>query len=254
MRTEIPNAFDLKGRVALVTGGSRGLGRAMALGLARAGADIIVASRKGDACEEFAREIEAETGRRAMGFGVHVGRWADLDSLVDASYERFGKVDVLVNNAGMSPLYDSVDTLSEELFDKVLDVNLKGPFRLSALVGTRMAAGEGGSIINISSAAAVHPKPHVLPYAAAKAGLNALTIGLAHSFGPTVRCNAIMAGTFLTDVSKAWDEEAFAQRAQAFALRRGGQPEEIVGTALYLASDASSYTTGAVIAVDGGQP
>jgi NAD(P)-dependent dehydrogenase (short-subunit alcohol dehydrogenase family) len=254
MSTEISNSCDLKGRVALVTGGSRGLGRAMALGLARAGADIIVASRNGDACVEFAKELEAETGRQAMGFGVHVGQWDQLEPLVDASYERFGRVDILINNAGMSPLYDSVDSVSEQLFDKVIDVNLKGPFRLAALVGTRMAAGEGGSIINISSAAAVRPKPHTLPYAAAKAGLNALTIGLAHTFGPTVRCNAIMAGTFLTDVSKSWDEQAFAERARSFALNRGGQPEEIIGTALYLASDASSYTTGAIISVDGGQP
>jgi len=254
VQTDIAKNFDLTGRVALVTGGSRGLGRAMALGLARAGADVIIASRNAEACEEFAREIEAETGRRAVGLGVHVGRWDDLEPLVDACYERFGKVDILVNNAGMSPLYDSVDTVSEQLFDKVFDVNLKGPFRLAALLGTRMAEGDGGSIINISSAAAVHPKPHVLPYAAAKAGLNALTIGLAHTFGPSVRCNAIMAGTFRTDVSKSWDEEAFGRRAETFALRRGGEPEEIVGTALYLASDASSYTTGAIISVDGGQP
>lgn len=254
MNTETPNTFDLRGRVALVTGGSRGLGRAMAYGLAHAGADIIVASRNGEACEEFARELEAETGCRAAGLGVHVGHWSELDVFVEAAYSAFGTVDVLINNAGMSPLYDSVYTLSEELFDKVLDVNLKGPFRLAALVGTRMAAGTGGSIINISSAASVRPKPHVLPYAAAKAGLNALTIGLAHTFGPTVRTNAIMAGTFLTDVSKSWDEEAFAKRAESFALRRGGQPEEIVGAALYLASDASSYTTGSIIPVDGGQP
>ncbi|WP_411731313.1 SDR family NAD(P)-dependent oxidoreductase [Paeniglutamicibacter sp.] len=254
MPSEIPNAFDLEGRVALVTGGSRGLGRAMALGFARAGADVVVASRDGAACEEFAREIEGETGRQAMGIGVHVGHWDDLEKLVEASYGRFGKVDVLVNNAGMSPLYDSVETVSEQLFDKVLDVNLKGPFRLAALVGTRMAAGAGGSIINITSAAAVHPKPHVLPYAAAKAGLNALTIGLAHAFGPSVRCNAIMAGTFLTDVSKSWDEDAFARRAQSFAMGRGGQPDEIVGAAIYLASDASSYTTGSILTVDGGQP
>lgn len=254
MSTEISSPFDLRGRVALVTGGSRGLGRAMSLGLARAGADVIIASRNGDACAAFAAELAAETGRQAMGYGVHVGQWDQLEPLVDASYARFGKVDILVNNAGMSPLYDSVDSVSEQLFDKVLDVNLKGPFRLAALVGTRMAAGDGGSIINISSAASVHPKPHVLPYAAAKAGLNALTVGLAHSFGPTVRCNAIMAGTFLTDVSKSWDEEAFAERARTFALGRGGRPEEIVGTALYLASDASTYTTGAIISVDGGQP
>src|SRR5262249_36057290 len=140
------------------------------------------------------------------------------------------------------------------LFDKVIDVNLKGPFRLTALLGSRMAADEGGSVINISSAGAVHPRPGILPYAAAKAGLNAITVGFAHAFGPSVRVNAIMAGTFLTDVSKAWDAEKFAQRAQGFAARRGGEPDEIVGAALYLASDLASYTTGSVLTVDGGQP
>jgi len=133
-------------------------------------------------------------------------------------------------------------------------VNLKGPFRLAALIGTRMAAGDGGSIINVSSTGAVRPRADIVPYAAAKAGLNAVTGGLAHAFGPTVRVNAIMCGTFLTDVSAAWDMEAFGRRAATFALGRGGQPGEIVGTALYLASDWSSFTTGAVITVDGGQP
>ena len=245
--------FDLRDRVAIITGGSRGLGLQIALGLARAGADVVVASRDLDSCRAAAERIEAQTGRHALAQAAHVGRWEDLDELADAAYRRFGHVDVLVNNAGMSPLYDRVTDVTEALMDKVLAVNLKGPFRLSALVGTRMAADDGGSIINISSMGAVRPRPDILPYAAAKAGLNALTIGLAHTFGPTVRCNAIMAGTFLTDVSKSWDPEAFAQRATSFALRRGGAPEEIVGTALYLASSASSYTTGAVIAVDGGQ-
>jgi NAD(P)-dependent dehydrogenase (short-subunit alcohol dehydrogenase family) len=246
--------FSLEGRVALVTGGSRGLGRAIVRGFAEAGADVVIASRDGDACEEYAAEIRSSTGRRALGVGAHVGRWADLDSLAEAAYAEFERIDVLVNNAGMSPLYESVDTLSEQLFDKVLAVNLKGPFRLSALIGKEMAAAGRGSIINISSAASLRPKPHVLPYAAAKAGLNALTIGLAHTLGPTVRVNAVLAGTFMTDISKSWDEAVFAERAQSFALRRGGQPDEIVGTALYLASDASSYTTGSLIAVDGGQP
>ncbi len=188
-----------------------------------------------------------------MPYAAHVGRWAELDGLVEAAYERFGHIDVLVNNAGMSPLYDGVDAVTEDLFDKVVAVNLKGPFRLAALVGTRMAAGGGGSIINISSMGAVRPRADILPYAAAKAGLNALTVGLAHTFGPTVRCNAIMAGTFMTDVSASWDEAAFEQRAQTFALRRGGRPDEIVGACLYLASDASSYTTGSILTVDGGQ-
>jgi NAD(P)-dependent dehydrogenase (short-subunit alcohol dehydrogenase family) len=247
------SAFDLSGRVAMVTGGSRGLGRAMALGLAHVGADVVIASRKLDACEATATEVQRETGRKAFALGAHVGRWEDLDDVVERVYQRFGKLDVLVNNAGMSPLYESLETVSEELFDKVISVNLKGPFRLGALVAPRMVAAGGGSIINISSAAAVHPRPSVVPYAAAKAGLNAVTVGMAHAFGPTVRCNAIMAGTFHTDVSASWDAEAFAERARGFAARRGGQPDEIVGMAVYLAGDAASYTTGAVLTVDGGQ-
>lgn len=259
MPLDPPPSFDLTGKVALVTGGTRGLGREMVAGFAQAGADVVIASRDARACAAYAAEITAATGRRALPYGVHVGHWDELAGLVDAAYATFGQVDVLVNNAGSSPLYDSVDAISEELFDKVIAVNLKGPFRLSALVGTRMAAvrgdGEvaGGSIINISSAAAARPRADGLPYAAAKAGLNALTAGLARTFGPAVRCNAIMAGTFLTDVSKAWDHDRFSERARGFALQRGAQPREIVGTALYLASDASSYTTGAVITVDGGQ-
>jgi NAD(P)-dependent dehydrogenase (short-subunit alcohol dehydrogenase family) len=247
-------SFSLAGRVALVTGGTRGLGRAMVDGFARAGADMIVTSRNADACAQVAAEVEHQTGRAALPWAAHVGRWQELDGLVDAAYRHFGRIDVLVNNAGMSPRYGAVDEVSEELFDKVIAVNLKGPFRLAALAGTRMAAASGGSIINISSAGAVHPRPDILPYAAAKAGLNALTIGLAHAFGPSVRCNAIMAGTFLTDVSRSWDMQAFAERAERFAARRGGQPDEIVGAAIYLASDASTYTTGAVLTVDGGQP
>jgi NAD(P)-dependent dehydrogenase (short-subunit alcohol dehydrogenase family) len=250
---KVGGRFDLTGKVALVTGGSRGLGLEIALGLAEAGADVVIASRDLESCKAAATRVEEETGRAAFPYSAHVGRWDELDGLVDAAYERFGHLDVLVNNAGMSPLYDHVSNVSEALFDKVIAVNLKGPFRLSALVGTRMAAGNGGSIINISSMGAVRPRPDILPYAAAKAGLNALTVGLAHTFGPTVRCNAIMAGTFLTDVSESWDEVVFAERARTFALQRGGQPAEIVGTALYFASAASSYTTGAVLAVDGGQ-
>ncbi|MCW2529087.1 MAG: 3-oxoacyl-ACP reductase [Pseudonocardiales bacterium] len=252
--TPANKGFDLTGRVAIVTGGSRGLGRAMVGAFAAAGADVVIASRDEQACIDYAKEIEQTTGRQALGLGVHVGRWDRLDGLVDAAYDRFGHVDVLVNNAGMSPLYESVESISEELMDKVLAVNFKGPFRLTALVGARMAADRGGSIINISSAAAVHPRAHVLPYASAKAALNAMTVGFAHTYGPTVRVNAIMAGTFLTDISKSWDLEVFNERAKSFALQRGGQPEEIVGTALYLASDASSFTTGSIITVDGGQP
>ena len=247
-------AFDLTGRVALITGGSRGLGRAMAHGMAKAGADVVVASRDLESCQEAARSIERESGRTALPVSAHVGRWDSVDTLVDTAYQHFGRVDVLVNNAGMSPVYDELTSVTEELFDKVLGVNLKGPFRLASLVGARMADTGGGSIINISSTASAHPRPSVVPYAAAKAGLNAVTVGLAHAYGPAVRCNAIMAGTFRTDVSAHWDADAFAERARGFAMRRAGEPDEIVGTALYLASSASSYTTGAVLPVDGGQP
>jgi NAD(P)-dependent dehydrogenase (short-subunit alcohol dehydrogenase family) len=242
----------LEGKVALVTGGSRGLGREMVLGFARAGADVVIASRKQEACDELAAEVEKETGRRALGRACHVGRWSDLDELVEAAYAEMGHVDVLVNNAGIAPLYPSLVEVAEDLFDKVIGVNLKGPFRLSALVGDRMRKGDGGSIINISSVAAIRPTPHDLPYAAAKAGLDALTAGFAQAYGPEVRVNTIMAGPFLTDISKAWDAEAFEALAATYPLRRGGDPAEVVGAALYLASDASSFTTGSVLRVDGG--
>jgi NAD(P)-dependent dehydrogenase (short-subunit alcohol dehydrogenase family) len=242
----------LKDKVALVTGGSRGLGREMVRAFARAGADVIIASRKMESCEELAREIEAETGRRAMPYACHVGRWDEVEKLADAAYERFGRVDVLVNNAGMSPVYPRIADVTEDLYDKVLGVNLKGPFRLTAIVGTRMAEGNGGSIINVSSTAAIHPEPNVSPYAAAKAAVNAMTEGFARAFGPKVRVNCIMPGPFLTDISKAWDMSLFERQAQFFALKRGGRPEEVVGAALYFASDASSFTTGSILKVDGG--
>jgi len=224
----------------------------MVLAFAAAGADVVITSRKLDACEALAEEVEKTTGRKALAYASHVGDWDQLDGLVDAAYQRFGKVDVLVNNAGMSPLYDHVVNVTEPLYDKVLDVNLKGPFRLMALVGTRMAEGDGGSIINVSSAAARNPTPNVIPYAAAKAGLNVMTLGFARAFGPKVRVNCIQAGPFLTDISKAWDMEAFEKGARLMPLQRGGQADEIVGAALYFASDASSFTTGAVLPVDGG--
>lgn len=256
MTTKSPGSvaglFDLTGKVALVTGGSRGLGREMALAFARAGSDVIVASRKMESCIATANEIEA-LGRRVLAYACHVGDWNALDALVDTAYDRFGKVDVLVNNAGMSPLYPSLDQVSEALWDKVLAVNLKGPFRLSALVGARMQAGDGGSIINISSMAAERPTPTETPYAAAKAGLNALTIACSQAWGPKVRVNAIQAGPFLTDISKAWPPEVEDYLAARASLARAGRPDEIVGTALYLASAASSFTTGAILRVDGGQ-
>lgn len=242
----------LKGRVAVVTGGSRGLGLAIAQGFARAGADLIIASRKVEACERAAESIRADTGRRAVAMACHVGKWDDLQQLVHRAYAEFETVDVLVNNAGMSPLYPSLSAISEDLFDKVVSVNFKGPFRLSALFGERMKEAGRGSIINISSVGAVRPTPRELPYASAKAAMNAMTVGFAVAYGPEVRVNTIMPGPFMTDVTAEWDLEQFEAQAQRFPARRGGRSEEIVGAAVYLASDVSSYTTGSIMTVDGG--
>jgi len=248
-RTGPAALFDLTGKVALVTGGSRGLGREMVLAFAAAGADVVIASRKLDNCKALADEIEA-TGRRALPVACHVGHWNECDELADRAYKHFGKVDILVNNAGMSPLAPSSAETSEELFDKVIGVNFKGPFRLSAVIGQRMYDGDGGSIINISSSGALFPAPRFGPYAGAKAALNALTTVFAREYAPKVRVNTLSAGPFLTDISKHWSEES--TRSWHNAAGRAGEPEEVVTTALYLASAASSFTTGSLIRVDGG--
>lgn len=245
--------FDLSGKVALVTGGSRGLGRAMVLAFAAAGADVVVASRKLDACEEVAGLARA-MGRRALAVACHVGHWDELEQLADRSYEAFGRLDVLVNNAGMSLVYGALPDVTEEMWDKVVALNMKGVFRLTALVGERMRSAGGGSIVNVSSTGSIRPTPWIIPYAAAKAGVNAMTEAFALALGPEVRVNCIMAGPFFTDVSKAWDMPSVEKGLAQHALGRGGQPDEVVGAALYFASDASSFTTGAVLRVDGGIP
>ena len=240
--------FDLTGKIALVTGGSRGLGLRMVRAFAERGADIIVASRKIEACEAAADEVRA-LGRRALAVAIHAGRWADMDRLVEVSYAAFGRVDILVNNAGMSPAQPSHD-VSEALFDSVLNLNFKGPFRLASQVAKRMADGEGGVIINVSSDAALRATPMVVPYAGAKAALNAMTVSFAREYGPKVRVNTLSPGPFLTDIANAWTPEA--REKSANALGRPAAPEEIVSAALFLASPASSFTTGSVIRVDGG--
>ena len=242
--------FDLTDKVAVVTGSSRGLGRAMIFGLAEAGADVVVASRKLENCEAVASEVEAATGRKAVAIGCHVAYWDQCDRLVDTVYDRFGRIDIFVNNAGMSPLYANLSAITEDYYDKVQGVNLKGPFRLAVTVGTRMYDAGSGSIINVSTMGSLRPNPADLVYACAKAGLNAMTVGLAQAFAPRVRVNCLMPGAFDTDVVAHWSEEARSGKSSLWG--RIGRPDEIVGGAMFLASDASSYMTGGFVRIDGG--
>jgi len=244
--------FDLTGKTALITGGGRGMGREIAQAYAEHGADVIIASRKIEVLEAAATEIVASTGRRAVARQCHVGDWDQVTALVESVYEEFGRIDVLVNNAGMSPLYPSLSEVSQALWQKVIDVNLTGPFRMSALVGERMQAGDGGAIINVSSTSSIRPGRAEVPYAAAKSAINSLTTGLAQSLGPNVRVNCIMPGPFRTDISDAWDWDAIERMMAPTPMKRVGEANEIVGAALLLGSEAGSYINGSIIRVDGG--
>lgn len=246
--------FDVSGKVVLVTGGSRGLGRAMSLEFARRGAKVVVASRKLEACESLVKQI-IDAGGDALALACHVGHWDTLQSTVDAVVAHYGRLDVLVNNAGMSPVAPSLLETSEALVDKILDINLKGPLRLTALAAHAMSRTGGGAIINISSVASLKPSPVTTAYSAAKAGLNALTAASAQEYAPVgVRVNCIVCGTFDTDATAAMrgNPDILPHIVEPVALKRVGRPEEVVGAAIYLASEASSYTTGACMVVDGG--
>jgi NAD(P)-dependent dehydrogenase (short-subunit alcohol dehydrogenase family) len=245
--------LDATGKVVIVTGGSKGLGRAMALGFAEAGADVVVASRKLGPCEAVAAEVRA-MGRRALAVSCHVGDWDQCAALIDTTVAELGRIDVLVNNAGIAPVPPSLIEVTPDLFDKTIAVNVKGPLRLTALAAEHMSA--GGAVINNSSKASLHPMSFTVVYAVAKAGLNALTKATANELAPRgIRVNAIVCGTFHTDSLHASlpTEELQAQMVANVALGRIASADEIVGTALYLASDASSYLTGELILLDGGQ-
>lgn len=246
--------FDITGKVVMITGGSRGLGKAMSLEFGRRGAKVVIASRKIEGCEKVADELRG-LGAEAMPIACHVGHWDSLEGVVKQVIDQFGRIDVLVNNAGMSPLAPSLLETSETLFDKIIDVNLKGPTRLTALVATKMAENSRGSIINISSLASYRPSPMTTVYSAAKAGLNALTAASAQEYAPVgVRVNCIVCGTFDTDAASGMlgNEDIRPHIIEPVALKRVGEPEEVVGAALYFASDASSYTTGTCMTIDGG--
>lgn len=243
----------LDGKVALVTGATRGLGRAIAEAMAAEGATVVVSSRKADACERVAAEITASAGVKAHPLPLHVGDWDAIEPAVDAIVAEHGRIDVLVNNAGIAPLAPSAKDVTESLFDKTIDVNLKGPFRLMAVAGAHMVAAGGGSIINISSIGAERPSPPEATYAASKNGLNALTRAFAQEYAPHVRVNCVMPGAFATDMAGDWDDEFLGLVTDRLPAERLGDPKELAGMVVHLASDVAGYTTGALIPVDGGR-
>jgi NAD(P)-dependent dehydrogenase (short-subunit alcohol dehydrogenase family) len=245
--------FDFRGKVALVTGGSRGLGYQMVKAFAARGADVIIASRKLENCEKVAEECRA-LGRRALAIAAHVGRWAECDRLVEEAYAAFGHVDILVNNAGMSPRAPSHE-VTEALFDAVVNLNFKGPFRLASQVGKRMfddAEAHGvGCIINVTSSGSLMPLPQVVPYGSSKAALNAMSRSLAWEYAPNVRVNTLSPGAFRTDIVEAWPDKG--QGPIAIPRGHAANPQDIVTAALYLASPASVNVTGSLVRCDGGQ-
>jgi NAD(P)-dependent dehydrogenase (short-subunit alcohol dehydrogenase family) len=233
--------FDLTGKTAVVTGGARGIGRAITQGLAEAGADVIVCSRNLENCEEVAAEVAESTGRRTWARRLHVGHWDEIEPFAEEAWNHFGKVDILVNNAGMSPLYDNLREVTEDYWEKVVGVNLKGPFKMTVEFGTRMFEADGGSIINLSTLASLGPMPNTIPYGAAKAGLNNMAKGFVRAWGGKVRVNTIIPGAFRTDVTRAWA-----------SIPEGiGEPEDMIGSVVFLASDSASYVTGAELKVAG---
>ena len=241
--------FDFTGKVALVTGGSRGLGYQMVKAFAERGCDVIIASRKLENCEAVAEECRA-LGVRAMALSAHVGRWDACTELVDQGWDAFGRVDILVNNAGMSPAQPSHE-VTEKLFDSVVNLNFKGPFRIASLMAHRMSEGEGGCIINVSSSGSMMPLPKTIPYGSSKAALNAMSKSLAWEYAPKVRVNTLSPGAFRTDIVEAWPDKGKGP----IPIPRGhaAEPEDIVTAALFPASPASVNVTGSLVRCDGGQ-
>lgn len=247
--------IDLSGKVALVTGGSRGLGKAISLGLADAGADIIIASRKIENCENVAAEVEAK-GRQALAVAAHTADMESLDALIESAYARFGKIDLLINNAGTNPAMGTLSDLSPELFDKMMGINVKGPWYLASRIAPKMGAAGGGSIINMISVSGIRPAAYQGFYSCNKAALDALTKVMAAEWADmNIRVNAIAPGSYhsdLFDISAAAMPGFEDGAREASMMKRIAATEEILGPVLYLASDLGSFTTGSTVVADGG--
>lgn len=247
--------FDLHGKTALVTGASRGLGRAIAVGLAAAGADVVVSSRTREACTDVSREIEA-MGRRTLALGCDMGDWQQVETLANAACAAFGRCDVLVNNAGVAQQMMPLTQTTEDLFDQTYAINTKGPMRLSTLLAERMATTGGGAIVNIVTMGALRSPGMLAMYTSSKAATVALTRSMADEWAPLgIRVNAIAPGPFKTDMldDLSTQMQGFLEYSEsATMLKRSAQPQEIVGPVLFFASNASSFVTGQTLAVCGG--
>ena len=240
-------------KVVIVTGGSRGLGRAMSLGFAAEGARVVVASRKIESCENVVRHIEG-LGGEALARSAHMGNLADIDDLIEAAYARFGRVDILVNNAGTNVAFGALSDISPEAFDKMLDVNLKGPWYLASRLAPRMGEQGGGCVINVLSVAALSTPAYSGVYAATKAGLKALTEVMAQEWADwNIRVNALAPGSYHSDLTDGAIETipGYGEGMVAAALiPRVAETEEILNPVFYLASE--SFTTGITLIADGG--
>ncbi len=248
--------FDLTGKVAIVTGSTKGIGRAMATGLSHAGATVVVSSRKQDLCDEVAEKIATETGNETLGLACHVGNWDDIPAFVGQVHDRFGHIDVLVNNAGINPTPTTVSDMTLDYWRKVFSVNLEGPLRMAQQVAPLMRDSGGGSIVNIATMAAYSGGPIICAYGASKAALINLTKSMSQEWAPWgIRVNALSPGPFTTEMVEGADrvQPGFKDMiAGGTLMRRIADPSEIVGPVLYLASDASSFVTGDDISVSGG--
>ena len=248
------NMFDLTGKVAVVTGGSRGIGEAIATALALHGAEVVVSSRRQDGCDEAARGIAA-AGGRATAIACHIGEMQSLEHLFAEVQHRFGRLDVLVNNAATNPYYGHILDTDLGAFQKTVDVNVRGYFYASVLAGRIMRANGGGSIINVASVTAVRPGPRQGIYSITKGAVLNMTKAFAAECGPDgIRVNAILPGLIRTRFAGALlaDEQQVQHYVGQNPLRRVGEPQDLAGAALFLASGASSYVTGEFLVVDGG--